>query len=176
MFGKTKVIDFSTIIHKFEDQGEKTGWTYIDVPADVAQELKPGNKKSFRVKGFLDLFKFGGVALLPMGEGNFIMSLNADLRKGIRKAEGATLNVKIEVDNDYSIEPPEELMVCLNDDVESLNYYNSLPKSHRDYFIKWIDSAKTEATRTNRIVKMVNALAQRWDYGQMIRANKKLTT
>lgn len=168
------MVDYTAVILKFADQGEKTGWTYIDVPADVALQLKPGNKKSFRVKGLLDSFEFAGVALLPMGEGNFIMALNADIRKGIRKSEGAMLHVQLEVDNDYTVEPPPELMECLNEDPGSLEYYFSLPKSHRDYFIKWIDSAKTEATRANRLVQTVNAMANRWDYGQMIRAGRKI--
>lgn len=168
------MLEYTTIILKFGEQGEKSGWTYIDVPADIAQQLKPGNRKSFRVKGFLDLYKFEGIALLPMGEGHFIMALNADIRKGIRKSEGAMLFVKLEVDNEYSIQPPAELLECLVEDLESLEYFNSLPKSHRDYFINWINSAKTEPTRANRIVQMVNAMAQKMDYPQMIRANRKL--
>lgn len=168
------MLEYTTIILKFGEQGEKSGWTYIDVPADIAQQLKPGNRKSFRVKGFLDLYKFEGIALLPMGEGHFIMALNADIRKGIRKSEGAMLFVKLEVDNEYSIQPPAELLECLVEDLESLEYFNGLPKSHRDYFINWINSAKTEPTRANRIVQMVNAMAQKMDYPQMIRANRKL--
>ncbi len=168
------MIEYFTIILKFGQQGEKTGWTYIDVPADIAQQLKPGNKKSFRVKGFFDLFKVEGLALLPMGEGNFIIALNADIRRAIRKSEGAMLRVRLEVDNEFSVEPPPELLECLNDDPDSMDFFKSLPKSHRDYFIKWINSAKTEATRSNRIVQMVSAMAHKWDYAQMIRANRKL--
>jgi len=63
------MIDFTTTILQFGQQGEKTGWHYIEIPADIAQQLKPGNKKSFRVKGKLDHFSFSGVALLPMGGG-----------------------------------------------------------------------------------------------------------
>jgi len=168
------MLQYNTIILKFGDQGEKTGWRYIEVPADIACRLKPNNKKSFRVKGFLDGYQFSGIALLPMGEGNFIMALNADIRKDLGKSEGAMLQVKLEVDNNYVIEPPAELIECLNEDAESLEFYNSLAKSHREYFLKWIYSAKTESTRTNRIVQTVNAMAQRWDYGEMIRANRKI--
>jgi hypothetical protein len=38
------MVDFTTIILQFAEQGEKTGWTYIEIPADVAQEMKPGIK------------------------------------------------------------------------------------------------------------------------------------
>ena len=82
---------FSTTIHKFDKQGEKTGWTYLEIPADIAQQLVPGNKKSFRVKGKLDNHSIKGVALLPMGGGTFIMPLNSAMRKGIGKRQGAQL-------------------------------------------------------------------------------------
>lgn len=75
------MIEFKVVIEKFSKQGEKTGWTYIEISSEIAQKLKPGNKKTFRVKGFLDNFYFEGIALLPMGGGNFIMPLNASHRK-----------------------------------------------------------------------------------------------
>ena len=168
------MVEYTTIILKFAEQGEKTGWTYIEVPADIAQQLKPGNKKSFRVKGTLDLFSFAGAALLPMGEGNFILPLNAELRRGIRKSEGAMLTVKLEEDKNFVLEPPPELIDCLTEEDDSLAYYNSLAPSHRDYFIKWINSAKTDETRAKRIAQTLNAMARRWDYGQMIRVNRQI--
>ena len=67
------MITYTTTILKFDKQGEKTGWTYIDVPAEIAAQLKAGYKKSFRVKGKLDNLNIAQVALLPMGNGNFIM-------------------------------------------------------------------------------------------------------
>ena len=48
------MIKFITTILKFDKQGEKTGWTYIEIPAILAEQLLPGSKKSFRVKGKLD--------------------------------------------------------------------------------------------------------------------------
>lgn len=45
------MIKYNTIILKFGTKGEKTGWTYIEIPADIAKKLKPGFKQSFRVKG-----------------------------------------------------------------------------------------------------------------------------
>ena len=79
------MLKFTAPILKFDKQGEKTGWTYIEIFAEQAAKLKPDNKKSFRVKGKLDNFSIKGIALLPMGEGDFIMPLNAALRKGIGK-------------------------------------------------------------------------------------------
>ena len=44
------MVQFTATIHKFGKKGEKTGWTYFELPADIVQQLKPGNKKEFKVK------------------------------------------------------------------------------------------------------------------------------
>jgi hypothetical protein len=167
------MIEFNTIMLQFESQGEKTGWTYIEIPADIAQQLKPGNNKSFRVKGMLDGLAVAGMALMPMGGGNFILALKADVRKAIRKHAGAMLTVKLEEDKDYKVEVPSDLQECFDFEPEAFDQFNSLPKSHRDYFIKWIDSAKTNETRAKRIVNTMNAMLRKWDYGTMIREMRK---
>ncbi|HSZ87631.1 MAG TPA: DUF1905 domain-containing protein, partial [Puia sp.] len=87
------MIQFTTALKKFGEQGEKTGWTYIEVKETFAQKIKPGNKKPFRVKGKLDNYFIKGIALMPMGDGSFIMPLNAAIRKGIGKRKGAMLKV-----------------------------------------------------------------------------------
>ena len=167
------MIDFDTIILQFAEQGEKTGWSYIEVPADLAQQLKPGNKKSFRVRGMLDGFAVKGMALMPMGGGNFIMALKAEVRKAIHKNAGAMLQVKLEEDTGYKVKVPDELQECFDFEPEALGFFNSLPKSHRDYFIQWIDGAKTNETRAKRIVNTVNAMLRKWKYNQMMREIKK---
>ena len=165
------MVKFSTTILKFDEQGEKTGWTYIEVPAEFAQKLKPGNRKSFRVKGKLDNFPITSVALMPMGEGNFIMAINAEMRKGIGKRKGAQLNVQLTVDD--SPQPQSaDLMGCLEDEPKALDFFKTLSKGHQNYFSKWIESAKTEPTKAKRIAQTVNALSKGLHFGLMIRALK----
>ena len=168
------MVQFTATIKKFGSQGEKTGWTSIEVPAAVAEKLKPGSKKGFRVKGKLDDYDFSMIALLPMGGGNFIMTLNAATRKGIKKQKGATVKVKMEADTN-EMKPPEELMDCLRDEPAALAYFNSLTRGHRNYFTNWINSAKTDPTKAKRIVATINALNRNWDFGQMLRAMKKMS-
>jgi len=167
------MVEFTTIILQFAEQGEKTGWTYIEIPADIAQQLIPGNKKSFRVRGMLDGFAVAGMALMPMGGGNFIMALKAEVRKGIRKNAGAMLQVKLEVDTDYKVEIPDELQECFDFEPDALEFFNSLAKSHREYFLKWINDAKTVETRNKRIVNTVNAMMRKWHYNVMIKEMRK---
>jgi hypothetical protein len=167
-----QMVTYQTTILKFARQGEKTGWTYIEVPADIAQKLKPGNKRSFKVKGKLDGFSISAVALLPMGSGNFIMPLNAALRKGIGKRAGAVIHLSLEADHTvYQLN--SDLMESLADEKDALAFFHSLTPSHRNYFSKWIEAAKTEETYAKRIALTVNALVRRQGYPEMLRSLKK---
>jgi len=162
---------FKAIIKKFDKKGEKTSWNYIEIPSDICETLMPGNKKSFRVKGLLDKFSIEGVALLPMGGGEFIMPINAEMRKGTHKATGSTLTVRIEVDK-KEYELSADFILCLEDEPRAYKHFKTLPKSHQNYFSKWIDSAKTETTKSKRIAQSVQALSMGLRYSEMIRMNK----
>ena len=166
------MIRFSTTLLQFGEQGEKTGWTYIEISAANAQKLKPNNKKSFRVKGKLDELAIKQVALIPMGDGKFIMAVNATMRKALGKRKGAKVTVQLEEDK-KPLQVSKEFMECLTDEPDAVRHFNTLPPSHQLYFSKWIDSAKTEPTKTKRIAQAVSALAKGWGYPEMIRNQKK---
>ena len=163
------MIRFKTKILQFQEMGEKTGWSYIKIPAKLAQQLKPGNKKSFRVKGRLDNYAVSGLALLPMGEGDFILALKAAIRKAIGKQKGDTLEVELEVDK-KEITPPKELLECLADEPDAQAFFKKLPKSHQNWYGNWVKAAKTEGTRTRRIAQIVDGMMKRMSFGDMIRA------
>jgi hypothetical protein len=167
------LICFNTIILKFAEQGEKTGWTYIEISAEIAQQIYPNQKKSFRVKGKLDNFVFSGIALLPMGKGSFIMALKADVRKAIRKINGDKIKVEIEHDKtEYQLDA--DFVECLDDDEKAKSFFYTQPKSHQNYFSKWIESAKTDITKSKRITLAINALSKKMNYAEMIRNSKSL--
>lgn len=166
------MVQFKATILKFKAQGEKTGWTYIVVPAKVAQQINPGVKKSYRVKGKFDSYAFDAMTLLPMGEGDFIIPLKGDIRKAIKKNAGATLQVQIAL-QPKAYEIDAEFMECLNDEPKALEHFNSLTGSHKNYFSKWIETAKTAPTKAKRIAMAVDALAKKWGYPEMIRAETK---
>lgn len=166
------MVQFTATIHKFEKQGEKSGWTYVEIPADIAQQLKPGNKKSFRVKGKLDKFKIAGVSLLPMGGGSFIMAINATMRKGIGKKQGAMLKVELQEDK-KAYEINAEFLECLNDEPKALKNFEAMSRSFQNYYSKWIESAKTEPTKTKRIAAAISSLATGMNFSEMLRSMQK---
>ncbi|GAB3943902.1 hypothetical protein GCM10028805_10790 [Spirosoma harenae] len=175
---------FTTILQKFGEKGDKTRWTYIEIPIAITDELKPGNKKSFRVKGALDKYPIKQIALLPLGrsvervtdglEGGFMMPINADMRRGMGKEEeGTSVQVTLEVDND-PIPVSADLLDCLEDDPTAKAHFQSLSKGHQNYFSNWIEEAKTIETKTKRLTQAVTGLSMKMDFGQMIRHFKKV--
>src|SRR6187200_114605 len=106
------MVKFTATLLKFEKQGEKTGWTYFEIPAALVQKLKPGHKKEFKVKGKLDNHVINRVSLLPMGGGPFIMPVNASMRKAIGKRHGAMVKVQLEAD-DSAFVFNKDFMDCL---------------------------------------------------------------
>ena len=166
------MIHFSAVIKKFGDQGEKTGWSYIEVSEEVASQIKPGYKKSFRVKGRLDNYLIEKTSLLPMGGGNFIIPVNATIRKALGKRKGAVIKASLTAD-EREVEINKSFLVCLADEPDALEFFNSLARGHRNYFSKWIESAKTEETRANRIARAVTALSRKLGYPEMMRIGKE---
>jgi hypothetical protein len=166
------MIRFKSTLQRFGSQGEKTGWTYILVTAAMAGKLIPGNKKGFRVKGKIDHCDYHMISLIPMGGGDFILTVNAALRKALKKQKGAPVEVVMEVDHD-EISTPSDLLECMADEPEILARFNAMIKSHRNYYINWINSAKTDPTRAKRIAATIQAMENNWDFGQMLRSMKQ---
>src|SRR6478752_7289615 len=109
------MVQFTATLLQFDEQGEKTGWTYLPIAADIVQQIKPGYKKIFRVKGKLDNFKIKAVAIMPMGDGSFILPVNAAMRKGTGKRKGAAVTAMLEAD-DETLKLNEDFLMCLNDE------------------------------------------------------------
>jgi|SRR5450631_2105418 len=164
------MVQFNAVIVQAGEMGEKTGWSYIIVPPDITAQLKPGFKKSFRVKGKLDAYSITQQTLLPIGKGVFMMPLNASLRKAIHKNKGAVLRLKLEEDK-TPLQVSAELMECLSDSPKAENKFRKLPHSHQMYYSKWIESAKTIQTKAKRISMAITAMEKNLTYGEMLRLN-----
>jgi hypothetical protein len=162
------MIQFDILLKKFADKGEKTGWVYIEIASSWAEILNPGVRISYRVKGRIDQYPISQLALLPMGDGSFILPANAGIRRKIGKEQGDKVRVELSVDSS-PVALSSDLLICLEDDPRALDHFNSLSKGHQNYFSKWIESAKTTETKVRRISQAVHGLALGMDYGQMIR-------
>jgi hypothetical protein len=159
-----------TSIERFDKKGEKTGWHFLEISATQARKLKD-SKVSFRVKGTIDALTIQKTALIPMGNGDFILPLNATMRKAIGKKQGDKITLNLELDERKLILSPD-LISCLKEDPAALQFFKSLPPSHQQYYSKWIESAKTSATKAKRIVISMEGFGKKQGYGEMMRAYK----
>ncbi len=166
------MITFTTTIQRFEKKGEKTGWSYIEISVLQAKKLRTETKTSFRVKGKLDGYSLKQTALIPMGDGKFILPINGTMRKETGKKHGDKLKVTLELDESKFI-MNADFITCINDDPSASAFFKTLAPGHQRYFSKWIDSAKTTPTKTKRIVMAVNALSRKMGFPEMLREQKR---
>jgi len=106
-----------------------------------------------------------------MGEGDFILPLNATMRKGIKKIIGEKISVSLMEDPELP-KLSEDLLNCLQDEPLALKNFNSLTASHQRYYSNWIESAKTDATKAKRITQAMKGLALGLAYNEMMHLDK----
>ena len=95
------------------------------------------------------------------------------LSDGLHKFwQGESVAVRLELDK-QEVTPSAELMDCLQDEPLALQHFKGLPKSHQNYFTRWIESAKTETTKAKRIAQAINGLSKGAQFGEVIREIKR---
>ncbi len=142
-------------LKKFEMKG---GWTYVALPY-----IKPNSNSKFgfrKVCGSIDDYEISAYHLMPMGNKKLFLPVKKAIRKVIKKEVGDYVEV-ILYDDTSKLEIPEEFLLCLHDDTEALNFFNTIRESEKKYYVQWIYSAKRESTRVQRIAIAINKLAKK---------------
>lgn len=142
------------LLEKFPGKG---GWTFARIP-EILQDKK-AHFGWVKVRGTIDGYEISKYHLMPMGNGHLFLPVKADIRKVIGKQEGDKVHIVLYPDNE-PLETPEEMLLCLSDEPEALNFYNQLSESEKKYYIQWIYSAKKEETKVNRLAKTINRLTK----------------
>lgn len=158
------------VLERFDKKGEKSGWTYILIPAVKAQALSKA-RNTFRVKGLIDQHAIRQVALVPMGDGDFILPVNGEMRRAIKKSKGAPVLLRLQRDPSELL-PDRDFIDCLAEDLHALANYEKLTQGHKNYFTKWIGTAKTEPTKASRIALALDALSRGLGFAEMLREKK----
>ena len=92
-----------------------------------------------------------------MKNGLYMLPLKVDLRKKYNIKEGDTVEVCLFLDNSELL-VPEEILECLEDFPQALDFFNKMTESNKKYYIDWVAEAKNMDTKVNRINKMIDRL------------------
>ncbi|NJC99018.1 MAG: antitermination protein NusB [Anaerolineales bacterium] len=131
------------------------GGAFVEVPFDVEEAF--GAKKP-RVKAMIEGVPYRGL-LTRMGGANHILIILKGIRAQIGKTFGDEIQVSVEADAEPRVvEIPRDLMKELKKDREAKSFFDKLSYTHQREYVKWIEEAKKDETRQNRIVKTMEML------------------
>ena len=153
------LVDKQYLLEKFSG---KSGWTYAEIP-----DIKIGNRAfgMLKVRGSIDGFEIANSHLMPLGNGNLMISVKTEIRKKIKKEAGDWVHI-ILYSNDEPLVTPEDFLLCLHDEPEALQFYQVLSENEQQDYVKWIFSAKTEQTKVDRIAKTLDRLAKKQKFNE----------
>ncbi len=142
------------LLEKFHGKG---GWTFAAIPEIVKDKKAPFGW--VKVKGSIDGVAFNKYHLMPMGNGKLFLPVKVEIRKKINKQEGDYVHIILYPDVDPLL-VPEEIRQCIAEDPKALKFFNTLSESEQKYYIQWVNAAKREVTKTNRMAIVVERLAK----------------
>ncbi|MBS5796542.1 MAG: DUF1905 domain-containing protein [Dysgonomonas mossii] len=148
---ETPLVDKDYLLLKTEGKG---AWTFVEIP-----EI-PMPKTSFgmlKVKGKIDDYAFSNTHLMPIRNGHVGLAVRAEIRKKIKKQAGDIVHITI-YENKTSLIIPQELLLCLEYEDGVLGKFEIYTDGQKKAFINWINSAKTEQTKADRIAKTISMI------------------
>ncbi len=132
------------------------GWTYIEVPWEVAQQLP--RKGRINVVGFLDDVAYRS-SLNRSGDGALFMFVSQPMQKMLVKRADDIVAVRMEIDLEERIaEVPADLVEALEVSEEAKRVFEGFSYSHKKELVDWISDTKKPETRIRRIVKAIGML------------------
>lgn len=131
------------------------GGAFVDVPFDVEKEF--GSKRP-KVKAMIEGVPYRGT-LTRMGTECHLLLILKDIREQIGKTFGDEIRITVEPDTEERvIEVPAELKKAFKSEKEAKSFFEKLSYTHQREYVNWINEAKKEETRANRIVKTIEML------------------
>ena len=159
MINKKPIVNSSYFLRKFPGKG---GWTYAELPEVLQDKTKPFGW--VQVKGTIDGYEINQYKLMPNGNGKLFLPIKAVIRKAIKKEAGDRVHIVLFKD-DSEFEIPLYILDCF--DVEPpqiMETFNSFTNWEKKAYIGWIEQAKKEETKTQRIAKMMDRLSRNLKY------------
>lgn len=140
----------------------KGGWTFIVI--SEIPKAKRGYFGMVKVSGRIDNYALDHVNLMPMKNGNLFLPVKAEIRKHIGKEAGAWVDLVLYSDElastKDSLSTAEEFLLCLEDEPIALKTYQKHNREEQQSLINWIDDAKNEAAKVERMAQAIDCLAK----------------
>ena len=131
------------------------GGGFVEVPFDV--EAAFGSKRP-KVKATFEGVPYRGI-LTRMGTEHHLLIILKEIREKIGKTFGDEVKITVESDTEPRlIEIPAELKKAFKAEEEAKTFFDKLSYTHQREYVMWINEAKREETRQNRIVKAIGML------------------
>jgi Bacteriocin-protection, YdeI or OmpD-Associated/Domain of unknown function (DUF1905) len=131
------------------------GGAFVEVPFDVEEAFGSNRPK---IKAMIEGIPYRGT-LMRMGSEHHILGVLKDIRGQIGKTFGDEVTVIVEPDTEpRMIEIPKDLMKEFKKDKEAKAFFDKLSFTHQKEYVRWVEEAKKEETRQNRIVKTLEML------------------
>lgn len=133
------------------------GGAFVDIPFDVEKIF--GAKKP-RVRAVIEGVPYRGI-LSRMGGDQHILIILKGIREQIGKTFGDEIAITVEPDTEPRVvEVPKDLASEFKKNKEAKSFFDNLSYTHRREYVNWINEAKREETRQNRIAKTIEMLKQ----------------
>ena len=131
------------------------GGAFVEVPFDV--EAAFGSKRP-KVRALIEGVPYRGI-LTRMGTECHLLIVLKEIREEIGKTFGDEVRITVEPDTEPRvIEVPAELKKAFKTEKEAKASFEKLSYTHQREYVMWINEAKKEETRQNRVVKTIEML------------------
>lgn len=139
---------------------------YVNVPKEVVAALAGDARTQNRRKYIPVIARVNGccvrTTLLPAGGDSHRLQFNAQLRKAAHADVGDVVRVEISVDRGPRELPvPPDLREGLKRHPKAWKAFEDAPPGLRRQIVKWMDSAKGQATRMRRIETLIDRMLER---------------
>jgi hypothetical protein len=133
-------------------------WTYLDIPFDVEEVF--GRKGQVKVKGTINGYPYRS-STMPKGDGSHFLVVNKTIRDKINVTQGNSVQIVMDLDTDpRTVEVPDDFQQALDMHSEAKAIFEKFSYSRQNEYVTWIESAKADKTRKNRIQSAVERLAR----------------
>ena len=133
------------------------GGAFVEVPFDV--EAVFGAKKP-KVKAMIEGIPYRGI-LTRMGTDYHMLIILKGIREQIGKTFGDEVSITVEPDTEPRvIEVPADLKKAFKTEKQAKVFFEKLSYTHQREYVMWVNEAKREETRQNRIAKTIEMLKQ----------------